>query len=145
MVFNWILLIHEFVVVGLAFIFHEIGHVWMAKRRGVFEKMTVWKLFKKIPLGVLVHTNKKKGTIEDQIDIASVGIFTGIPFLLLSWQFAQSFAVYMFASFLDVLNVTILTLLILKGVPKTMTLEKVVKKYDINISWRGIKVEKVKK
>jgi hypothetical protein len=138
--FDWAMFWHELWVVGLAFTFHEIGHIWMAKRRKVFNKVSIGKLFGFFPFFFFVHTNLKKGTVIDQLAILETGVWLGLPFILFSWDFSWALFVYMVACGLDVLNIWVMSFLIFKGVSKTMTLEKVVKKYKIDISWKGIKI-----
>jgi hypothetical protein len=117
----------------------------MAKRRGVFLKVTAWKIFNLIPIGALTFINKEKATIQDQLDVSQFGVWVGLPFTLLMFRPFTFFSAYMIASFFDVFSILMLTICLFLGLPKTMTLAEAGKKYDLSIGWRGIKLkEKVK-
>jgi hypothetical protein len=125
----------------VAFFFHEVGHIWMAKSRGVYLKTTAWKLFGFIPIGALVWIDKNKATIQDQLDVSSAGIWVGLPFTLLMFNPKLFFSVYMIACCVDVFAIVLLSIFIILGLPRFMTINEAGRRYDFSISWRGIKLK----
>jgi len=133
--------LHDLVLCLVAFVVHELAHIWVAKRKGIYAKTTVWKIFGFIPIGALVWVDKSKATIQDQIDVASAGIWAGLPFTLLMFRPFVFFSAYMIASFFDILSTTILNLAILSGISKKMTIKEA-GNYNLSFTWRGIKLKK---
>jgi len=125
----------------VAFFIHEVAHIWMAKNRGVFVRVTAWKVFGFLPIGALTWIDKNKATIEDQIDISSIGIWAGLPFTFLMFKPVVFFSAYMIACFLDILSIAFLSICIILGMPKNMTIAEAGRKYDLSISWTGIRLK----
>jgi len=142
---NWVnLFFNDFILCLVAFTIHELGHVWMAKRRGIFLRVTAWKIFGFLPIGAFTWIDRNKATVQDQIDVATAGVWVGLPFTFLMIRPFTFLTAYMFASFFDILSITLLTICLFLGLPKNMTLAEVGEKYTLSIGWRGIKLKKMR-
>lgn len=105
-------------------VFHEGGHVFMAKRYKVFKKL----YFSFPSMITLIDINES--TLSQVIKINVVGIVAGFPFLLFTNSTAFWIVLYFVACISDFQNLFIAVFLIVfKKYPTDVKIKKLRKKY----------------